>query len=69
MGEILKDRWGCGKVLWGVVKYEGRCGEVWESVLGWGGVRKSVGKCWGRCGKVCLDVREVWEWGRVLEKV
>ena len=48
----------CGKVLWGVGKDEERCGEVWESVFGWGEVRKSVGM-WGRCGKVCWDVGEV----------
>ena len=45
----------------------GKCGEVWQSVLGcgvakcvrvWVKTRSGVGceKMWGRCGKVCWDV-------------
>ena len=57
--------WGrCEKVLWGVGKGEGRCGEVWKSVLGCRKGKKKfgdVGKCWllGRCGKVCWNMEEV----------
>ena len=62
--------WGrCGKVLWGVGKGQGRCAEVWESVLGCGKGKKSVGMweivgCWEGVGKVCWDVEDVekcWE--------
>ena len=54
--------WGrCGKVLWGVVKNEGRCGEVWESVLGWGGeVRESVGM-WGSVGEGVKKCGGMWK--------
>ena len=44
-------------MLWGVVKNEGRCGQVWESVLGWG--RGSEEK-YGDMGKVWQSVLGCW---------